>query len=217
MRFDAVIFDLDGTLADTLEDIGKAMNEALRLLGQPTHPWDAYREFVGQGVVKLAQAALPADRQELVPQAVEEFRAFYAAHLVDHTRPFAEIPAVLDALAERRLELAVLSNKLDGMTKRIVELCFSKWRFHPVLGEREGVPRKPDPTAALEIAAALRMAPQRIALVGDSAVDIHTARNAGMYGVGVLWGFRPREEIEEAGAQAIVSSPRELLPVLEGR
>jgi phosphoglycolate phosphatase len=215
MRFDAVIFDLDGTLADTLEDIGEAMNEALRRLGQPTHSWDAYREFVGQGVVKLAEAALPADRQNLVSQAVQEFRAFYAAHIVDHTRPFPEIPPVLDVLAARGLKLAVLSNKVDPMTKRIIELCFSKWRFHPVLGEREGVPRKPDPTAALEIASRLGVAPDRIAFVGDTEVDVHTALNAGMYSIGVLWGFRPREEIAEAGAHAIISAPRELLRLLE--
>jgi phosphoglycolate phosphatase len=216
MRFEAVIFDLDGTLADTLEDIGQAMNEALRRLGQPTHEWDVYREFVGQGVVKLAEAALPPDRRDLVPRAVEEFQAFYAGHIVSHTRAFPEIPGVLDALAERGLELAVLSNKRDAMTKRIMELCFSRWRFHPVLGEREGVPKKPDPAAALEIASALGVAPDRVAFVGDTAVDVHTARNAGMYSVGVLWGFRPREEIEEAGAHAIISKPQELLPILEG-
>jgi phosphoglycolate phosphatase len=214
MRFEAAIFDLDGTLADTLEDIGEAMNEALRRLGQPVHPWDAYREFVGEGVVKLAQAALPPERQELVSRAVAEFRAHYALHIVDHTRAFPGIPAALDALVERGLKLAVLSNKLDAMTRRIVELCFSRWPFHPVFGEREGVPRKPEPSVALEIASILGVKPERIALVGDTAIDMRTARAAGMHGVGVSWGFRPRQEMEEAGAHFIAGSPRELVTIL---
>ena len=214
MRFDAVIFDLDGTLADTLEDIGAAMNEALRRLGQPTHPPEAYREFVGEGVAKLAQAALPEDRGDLVARAVSEFRAYYAAHLVDRTRPFPEIPAALDALAERGLALAVLSNKLDAMTKRIVEIRFGRWNFHPVFGEREGVPKKPDPSSAREIASILRVSPERVAVVGDTAIDIGTARAAGMSAVGVSWGFRPTDELERAGADAIVSNGRELVEVL---
>jgi phosphoglycolate phosphatase len=213
-RFDAVIFDLDGTLADTLEDIGAAMNEALRRLGQPTHPPDAYREFVGEGVNKLAQAALPPDQHDLVARAVSEFRAHYVAHLVDRTRPFPEIPTALDALVERGIKLAVLSNKLDAMTRRIVELCFGRWPFHPVFGEREGVPKKPDPSGALEIASALGVAPPRMAMVGDTAIDIRTARAAGMLAVGVTWGFRPREEVAEAGADAVVGTPRELLEIL---
>lgn len=215
MRLEAAIFDLDGTLADTLEDIGEAMNEALRRLGQPTHPWDAYRAFVGEGVVKLAQAALPPDRQELAPRAVAEFRAHYSAHIVDHTRPFPEIPSALDALVQRGIRLAVLSNKLDAMTRRIVEVCFSRWRFDPVFGEREGVPKKPDPSAAGEIAEALGVKPARIAFIGDTAIDIHTARRAGMYAVGVSWGFRPPEELAEAGADAILTTPRELIDLFD--
>lgn len=215
MRFDAVIFDLDGTLADTLEDIADSMNEALSQLAQPAHPREAYRDMVGEGVVNLARNALPPGREELVEEAVTRFRAHYAAHIVDHTRAFPEVPAMLDALAARGVKLAVLSNKIDAMTRRIVERCFSKWQFDAVFGEREGVPRKPDPTSALEIAAMLRVAPARCAFVGDTWIDMKTAVNAGMYGIGVLWGFRPREEMEEAGAKRVVAAPAEIVAAVE--
>lgn len=214
VRFDAVIFDLDGTLADTLDDIADAMNAGLLALGQPTHGRDDYRAFVGEGVVNLARAALPSDRQDLVDQAVAQFRQHYAQHIVDRTRAFPDVPAMLDALAAKGLKLAVLSNKIDSMTRRIVDLCFARWSLEPVFGERAGVPKKPDPQAALEMAQVLGVAPARIAFVGDTSIDIRTAVNAGMYPVGVTWGFRGREEMIAAGAKAIVDSPMELVAEL---
>jgi phosphoglycolate phosphatase len=215
MPIEAVIFDLDGTLADTLEDIGVSMNEPLRQLDQPTHPLDSYRAFVGEGVQRLAETALPPGRSDLVPEAVSRFRAHYAAHIVDHTRAFAEVPAMLDVLAGRGLPMAVLSNKIDAMTRRIVDLCFSRWGLRPVYGERPGVPKKPDPTSALEIARELGVLPERMAFVGDTSVDMFTAHNAGMYAVGALWGFRTRDEIEGAGADVVIAHPGELPGVLD--
>lgn len=214
MHFDAVIFDLDGTLADTLDDIADAMNAALLELGLPTHARDDYRVFVGEGVVNLAQNALPPAKQDLVEDAVRRFRAHYSGHIVDRSKPFADVPAMLDAVVAHGLKVAVLSNKIDAMTRRIVELCFSRWPIWPVFGERAGVPKKPDPTAALEIAAALGIAPARCAFVGDTAVDMATSVNAGMYGVGVTWGFRGRAEMESAGAKVIIDAPADLLGVL---
>ncbi|MGA9525292.1 MAG: HAD family hydrolase [Myxococcaceae bacterium] len=213
-QFDAVIFDLDGTLADTLEDLSDAMNASLRDLGQPVHSVAMYRKMVGAGVANLARSALPPDREDLLEQALAGFRSHYSAHIADTSRPYPGIPELLDALTGRGLKRAILSNKVDAMTKRIGELCFGRWTFDVIYGERSGVPRKPDPTSALEIAALLKVAPGRTVFVGDTAIDMKTAANAGMYGVGVRWGFRS-EELEPAGAKAIISSPLELLSVLD--
>ncbi|MBX5483225.1 MAG: HAD family hydrolase [Myxococcaceae bacterium] len=214
--FEAVIFDLDGTLADTLDDIADATNAALRASGQPEHPRDRYKLFVGAGVENLARAALPPDRMDLVADVVRGFREHYSAHIVDRSRPFPEIPAALDALVARGIRMAVLSNKVDALTKRIVGVCFSKWPIDPVFGERAGVPKKPDPAAALEIARHWGRDPSRIAFVGDTGIDMRTSVNAGMRGIGVLWGFRPREELEAEGAWRIVATPAELVEVLTG-
>lgn len=212
--FDAAIFDLDGTLADTLDDIADSMNAALLQLGQPAHPREHYRVIVGAGVENLAQQALPVNRPELVAEAVRLFRKHYSEHIVDHTRAFPEIPAVLDALAAQSVRIAVLSNKIDAMTKRIVEQCFARWAISPVFGERAGVPKKPDPAAALEIASLLGVSPSRCAFVGDTGIDMRTSVNAGMRGVGVLWGFRPREELEAEGAWRVVATSSELMEAL---
>lgn len=214
-RFDAVIFDLDGTLADTLQDIADAMNAALVKLGQPTHSTEAYQQLVGEGIENLARRALPSGQEALVPEAVTQFRAHYAAHLVDQTRPFPGIPALLDALVARGERLAVLSNKRDDMTRQIVAQCFGRWRFEATFGERPGVPRKPDPAAALEIASMLGVDPERCAFVGDTNVDMQTATNAGMYAVGVLWGFRSEAELRSSGAHALIDTPEALLPLLD--
>ncbi len=210
-RFDAAIFDLDGTLADTLGDIAEAVNAGLASLQLPTHPAEAYRAWVGEGVEHLAGLALPPSHQAEIAELVARFRGYYAEHVVQKSRAFPQIPEVLDALCEKGLRLAVLSNKMDLLTRRIVEVCFGEGRLHPVLGERAGIPRKPDPSAALGIAQELGVPASRCLFVGDTAVDMNTARTAGMYGVGVTWGFRGRDELEAAGAQVIISEPAELL------
>lgn len=209
MRVHAVIFDLDGTLADSLRDLGDAMNLALAELGLPTHPLTAYRAFVGEGVDVMARrAAGSADID--VWKLIERYRAHYKVIDHQHTRPFAGIPEALDELVAAKVKLAVLSNKRDDFTKVLVASQFGNWPFVEVRGEREGVPRKPDPTAAFEVALALNVLPANIAFVGDTAVDMNTARNAGMRSVGCLWGFRDREELEGAKAQRVISSPTQL-------
>lgn len=210
----AVVFDLDGTLVDTLADIGHAMNAALAALGQPGHPFEAYRGFIGEGVRRLAERALPPGRGDLVDAATAEFRRVYGEHLLDRTRPYPGVPELLDGLVAAGVPLAVLSNKPDPATRRIVESLFARWPFAEIGGERPGVPRKPDPAAALAIADALGVAPARCLFVGDSGIDVATARAAGMVAVGAGWGFRGADELRAAGADVVLGAPPELLPLL---
>lgn len=201
----AVIFDLDGTLADSLGDIAAAMNRTLERHGFPVHPPEAYMTFVGEGVRKLVERALPPDAAALREEILQVYQADYADHLLDATRLFPQLPEVLDRLQTARVALGVLSNKTDGPTRRLVDALCPKWHFGAVFGERPGVPRKPDPASALALADALGAPPERVTLVGDTLVDVLTARAAGMRPVGVLWGFRP-QEIVASGAEAAESA-----------
>ena len=196
-----VIFDLDGTLADSLEDIAAAMNRTLAAHGFPLHPASAYRTFVGEGVRKLVERALPPGTEQLRESFLGAYQADYAEHLLDATRLFPGIPEVLDGLRSAGVPVGVLSNKPDLPTRRMVDALCSRWKFGAVFGERPGVPRKPDPTLALVLADALGAPPETVAFVGDTSVDMLTARAASMRPVGVLWGFRPKEVLA-SGAEA---------------
>jgi phosphoglycolate phosphatase len=214
MHLRAAIFDLDGTLVDSLADIAAAMNHSLTQHGLPTHPVAAYRHYVGEGVMVLVRKATPTGSEELHASVLAAYRAFYAEHLFDQTRSFPGIPRVLSQLATEDMRLAVLSNKADTFTRRLVEGLLPGVPFTAVYGERPGVPRKPDPTAALALAGELGVAPEDCAFVGDTAVDMDTARNAGMYGVGVTWGFRSAEELRAHGARSLATTADELLAAL---
>jgi phosphoglycolate phosphatase len=208
----AFLFDLDGTLVDSLADIAVAMNEALVEAGAAPHSPEAYRLFVGDGVDVLARRAAPPDLAGDGPRRaalVARYQAIYAGRLTLSTRPYPGVPELVASLRSRALPLAVLSNKPDPATRAIVEALFPAESFVAVRGQRPGVPRKPDPAAALELAAELGLAPAEIAFVGDTSVDIRTARAAGMRAVGVAWGFRP-EELREAGADLVVDAPADL-------
>lgn len=161
--------------------------------------------FVGEGVRKLVERALPPDAAALREEILQVYQADYADHLLDATRLFPQLPEVLDRLQTARVALGVLSNKTDGPTRRLVDALCPKWHFGAVFGERPGVPRKPDPASALALADALGAPPERVTLVGDTLVDVLTARAAGMRPVGVLWGFRP-QEIVASGAEAAESA-----------
>jgi phosphoglycolate phosphatase len=213
----AIVFDLDGTLLDTLTDIAQAANRVLVQRGQAAHDVDAYRLFVGEGVRVLFERALPpsACSDELLAACAEDFRQAYAQCWNVQTRPYDGIEDLLAALVSRGVRLAVLSNKPDEFTKACVREYFFRFPFEAVLGQREGVPRKPDPAGAHEIAALLDVAPERMLYVGDTAVDMRTALAAGMFPVGVSWGFRPRSELLAGGAQALIDRPEELLAWLE--
>jgi phosphoglycolate phosphatase len=212
----AAIFDLDGTLLDSLHDIGTAMNHALATHGLPVHPLASYRHFVGNGIQTTVARALPSGQQEMHPAVLAAFRAFYAEHMLDHTRPFPGVPEVLTQLRSQGVKLAVLSNKANATTRQLVALLLPGVRFDAVYGERDGVPRKPDPTAALAIADELGVKPGDCAFIGDTAVDMDTACAASMYGVGVTWGFRDVEELQAHGARAIARTSDELLQALSG-
>ena len=214
MPAQAVLFDLDGTLLDTLADIAAAANAALVAEGMPAHPDAAYRRFIGDGVAMLLRRALPEGVEHddaRVDRCVRLFHETYAASWDVSTRPYDGIPALLDALAVRGLPLAILSNKPDEFTQLCAAAQLGRGSWAAVVGQREGVPRKPDPTSALAIAAGLGLDPAAIVYVGDSGVDMRTAAAAGMRPVGVSWGFRSVEELREAGATAIIDHPGQLL------
>jgi phosphoglycolate phosphatase len=199
-----VLFDLDGTLADSLRDIAAAMDHALGELGLPTHSLEAYEHFIGDGARMLVRRAIGAaiDHEE---RALELFRARYGEHLVVHTRPYPGIEALLDEL--RDVPTAVLSNKPHEWTVAIVRALFPQHPFTIVLGHRAPALHKPDPSTALEIARALDRSPDRVLFVGDTAIDVETARRAGMIAIGASWGMRP----EELGGAIRIDAPRELL------
>ncbi|MBN1422083.1 MAG: HAD family hydrolase [Planctomycetes bacterium] len=214
MRFEAVLFDLDGTLANTLRDIAVSANEALRRMGEPEHPLDAYRFFVGDGVAMLAERALPAEARSRAPEFAETFARVYRDHYLDTTRLYDGIAGLIETLRARGLRLAVLSNKPDAFVRATVTALAGDGVFWPVLGVREDVPRKPDPRGALRVAAELGVPPARILYLGDTATDMATAVAAGMEPAGVTWGFRPREELLAGGARHLVERPEEVLALL---
>jgi phosphoglycolate phosphatase len=215
VRFRAVIFDLDGTLADTLSDIAEAMNRALAAHGLPTLQPDAYRSLVGEGVERLVERSVPIDRSDLVAPVLEDLKRYYTAHMLDQTTAYPGIPELLDRLTERGLPMAVVSNKPEPATCAMVDQMFDRWHFEAVVGGTEGVPLKPDPTAVLKIASALGVEPSTCVYLGDTMTDMQTAVAAGMYPVGVLWGFRDRDELLAHGAQALMKKPLDLLVLLD--
>lgn len=212
-EFKAVIFDLDGTLLDTLRDIADSMNSALESMGYPAHAVDAYKYLTGEGVAQLAERSLPPAARDdaAVEDCIQRFRAAYAENYMNHSRPYEGIPELLDVLAGRKIVLNILSNKLDDFTKLLARKLLSRWPFSHILGSGAGFPRKPDPSGALLIARGLNIQPAEFIYVGDTATDMRTAAAAGMHAVGVLWGFRGEAELREGGAAEIIRSPAELL------
>ena len=216
MRYKAILFDLDGTLLDTLEDLATAANRALGTLGLPAHPTDAYRVFVGDGLRTLAERILPGEQRSAaqVDALVAAFEREYSRTWNERTAPYAGVPEMLDRLTGDGYRLSVLSNKPDAFTRLCVEQLLPHWTFAPLYGQRPGVPKKPDPAAALAIAAELGLDPAEVLYLGDTATDMHTARAAGMVAVGVLWGFRTADELRAAGARHLITHPGELAPLL---
>jgi phosphoglycolate phosphatase len=216
MTYKAVIFDLDGTLLNTLDDLGNAMNRVLSDMGFSTHFIGDYRSFIGDGVEKLIKRALPEkNRNEVtIHTCIEAFLEEYKKNRNANTRPYEGIPELLDTLKEKDLKIAVLSNKPHDTTSLCVAELLPKWRFDVVLGHRDGTSHKPDPAGALEISKHLKIPPRKFLYLGDSGVDMETATAAGMFPVGVLWGFRDAEELKKNGARALISHPLEVLDLL---
>lgn len=206
----AVLFDLDGTLTNTLEDIAFAMNRALRLHRLPEHPVDAYRYLVGNGAKVLAQRAV-GQRADLAEQVQRDYQAYYETHNLVRTKPYNGIPALLEGLQNKGLKLCVFSNKPHADTCHVVEHFFPGVNFAVVRGQQDGVPVKPDPAGALLVAEELNIPPENFLYVGDTDVDMLCARRAGMHPVGAVWGFRDEAELRQAGAERLAQHPEELL------
>lgn len=216
---DAIVFDLDGTLLDSLADLADTMNAVLQTNGYAMHPQEAYRHFVGTGMEALVRRTLPehARTPDEIAARLEDTRQEYARRWADSTRPYAGVPQMLDALQDRDLPMAVLSNKPDDFTSLTVERLLSDWSFAQVRGQRPDTPTKPDPAGAYAIAEALSVDPARVLYVGDTSTDMQTGRAAGMVTIGVTWGFRDRPELEEHGAHTVIDEPSQLLTLLEER
>ncbi len=211
-----VIFDLDGTLLDTIDDLAVSANYALRTHGYPEHKLSAYRFFVGNGITKLIERALPEEaRQEsTILKLREEFVEYYQRHKTDLTHPYPGIPELLKELQSRHIQLAVASNKYHQGTLELIYHFFGQDLFSIVLGQRENIPVKPNPAIVYDILQHTGAGKEVTLYVGDSGVDMQTAANSGLTSVGVSWGFRPRQELEENGACHIIDQPQQLCTLL---
>lgn len=216
MKFKAVLFDLDGTLLDTIQDLTDSMNMVLSRLGFPGHDAETCKKFVGDGVEMFAYRVLPVTHrnEDTVVECAAGMRQEYSKRWSLKTRPYDGISELLDGLTSRNLKMAVLSNKPDDSTKAMVAEMLSKWRLDPVIGARPSAPKKPDPTLALEISRELDVPPEEFLYLGDTATDMRTATVAGMFPVGALWGFRTADELMASGAKVLVKHPTEVLRLL---
>jgi phosphoglycolate phosphatase len=213
-RFRAVLFDMDGTLLYTLDDIALAGNRALAAQGFPKHPVADYRMFIGSGARNLIIRALPESVRNdvgMVDTCLKHFLEDYGLNWNVRTRPYPGMDLLLDGLTARKKAMAILTNKPHEAALKCAGELLGRWTFAEVLGQRPGRPIKPDPAGALEIAGNMGISPSEILYLGDSAVDMHTAVAAGMLPVGVLWGYRDREELVSAGARAVIARPEDLL------
>ncbi len=212
----AVVFDLDGTLVDSLADIARAGNAVLRRHGFPEHSEPAYRRFVGDGMEALVRRIVPAGSSEdEVGRVLADLRAEYARRSLETTRPYQGVPELLDGLVARGAPFSIVTNKPHEPAVEMVRALLGRWRFSAVIGAAPDLPRKPHPAGALRAAAQMGVEPGACLYVGDTATDVATARAAGMVPVGVLWGFRDDAELREAGALHLLRRPGELLELLD--
>ena len=212
MSFSVAIFDLDGTLLDTVEDLAAAANQALAQCGHPTHPTSAYNYFVGDGMrVLMERAAPPTVTPEEVDKLCELFRQEYSQCWDRRSAPYPGIEEMLEKLREAGVRCAVLSNKPHDFAGICVERFFPSDAFEIIYGQRQGVAKKPDPVGALDIARQLDVRCEDCLYIGDTAVDMQTGKRAGMFTIGVLWGFREITELKENNADLIVQTPMEIV------
>lgn len=214
----AFIFDLDGTLINSLADIAEAVNRALDERGFPRHDPRVFPQFIGEGVHKLVERAVPPEALPAIdiPSMIADYQRHYAGTWRDKTRPYEGIPEVIGALRARGMRTAVLSNKPDHFTRLCCGHFFAEGSFDAVRGASDGVPRKPHPRAGIELAEELGVSPDDCVYVGDSGLDMEFAVNAGMFPLGVLWGFRGEAELREGGAGRLVARPADILSLLPG-
>ncbi|MCE5321702.1 HAD-IA family hydrolase [bacterium] len=214
-RYSAVIFDLDGTLLDTLADLTDAVNYALNLHGFPTRTLAEIRAFVGNGVANLISRAIPDGRSNpSFDQCLADFRKYYSAHMECKTAAYEGIIDLLAYLAGHNYRTAIVSNKFDAAVKQLSEQYFGSY-IQVTIGESAGVTKKPAPDTVIKAMAELGATPEHTIYVGDSEVDVATAKNAGLPCVGVTWGFRDREVLQSLGTDYIINTPQELLAIIE--
>lgn len=208
-----VIFDLDGTLLDTIADLAESANYALKQLGYPTHDVETIRTFVGNGINKLLERALPSHEQteENVIRMRSHFVPYYDVHNADLSSPYPGIVSLLEDLQAKGIQIAVASNKYQAATVKLVKQYFPNINFVEILGQREGINVKPDPTIVFDILKKAKVSFEETLYVGDSGVDMQTAINAGIDAVGVTWGFRPRAELESFQPMGLIDKAEELL------
>lgn len=211
-----IIFDLDGTLLNTISDLAHSTNYALKQNGFPEHPVEAYPYFVGNGINKLFERALPENEKtsENIARVREAFLPYYDKHNTDYTQPYEGIHELLQTLQSEGFMLAVASNKYQSATEKLIQKRFPDLSFTAVFGQREGIPVKPDPTIVCDILEIAGVSPNETLYIGDSGVDMQTAANSRITSIGVTWGFRPREELQTNGADYLVDSPAEILAII---
>ena len=210
------IFDLDGTLADSLRDLADAVNIALKEFGYPTHTVEAYKYFVGNGAIKLCERALPEDKRNEaeIKRLLDRFGEYYGTHCFDHTAPYAGMPETVKRLTEAGVVCAVASNKPDDFSQLVVEKLYGSGLFALVRGKREGVHTKPAPDIVYSILADLDITAEETVFVGDSCVDVQTAHNSGLPCIGCDWGFRGEAELKANGCEIIAYKPEELFQLI---
>ncbi|MFY9107809.1 HAD family hydrolase [Aliarcobacter cryaerophilus] len=210
-----VIFDLDGTLLDSIEDIASSMNKVLESLQLPTHKIEDYKHFVGGGVDILVENALNNQSKEIKDEVTKRFKVEYDGKLHSKTLPYDGIYDLLDELKKLDINLAVLSNKPHEFTVSYVNHFFKNYNFKEIHGQKKDVPKKPDPKAALDIVKCLDSSCENTYFIGDTKIDMQTAKSANMTAIGVLWGFRDEKELRDFGADFIVSNPLEILKIIK--
>ena len=216
IKFKGIIFDLDGTLVNSLEDIADSMNMVLRDYNFPVHDLQTYKQFVGGGIRHLIYKALPETekKEALIERCYNSMIEIYRNNCMNKTRPYGGIDELLDELVSRNMKLAVFSNKADEFTKKIVPALLPKWKFAAIIGLSSEEHKKPNPLIPLQISDIFKIGPDDIIYVGDSGVDMQTANNAGMYAVGALWGFQGPEALLSNGAKHLLNHPLDLINLL---
>lgn len=214
-KIKAILFDLDGTLLNTIDDLASAVNYTLTTLNYPTFAVDEYKYKVGNGMRKLIERSLPENHKtnQEIDKALSVFMPYYNEHKMDKTAPYDGITELLEELKKRGIKTAVVTNKAHSAAKALIDEVFPGL-FDEVTGQKDGVPTKPNPIAVFNTVDALGVTADECLFVGDSGVDMQTAKNAGIFAVGVLWGFRKADELNQNGADAIISIPMQLLELL---